>query len=358
MSGFEYGNARLRAMRSRLLSAREVEALVGIHSVRELIGMLTRTSYHQAVEAALMRVTDLEVVNQALRQDLAETVKKLRSFYQGSSRGWVDLFLRVYDLKNLKTVLRGLATHAPIQEMMDAFLPAGLLSENMLSVLARSGNPRAAIDLLATMGSPLAQPLLFLRVEQPGAELYEMEFALDRWHFMDAFRTLQNPPDEAQSLLSALRLQVDSINLVTLARFSSAPVERQIVQKRIGQGDLSFLFLKGGKLSEQSLARTLQSGSLKMAADVLRGTDWARPFEEGLAKVEQNGRLSALEHSLLSFETRWRVSQIAHDPLGFGVVLGYLALKLNEAANLRWIGHGVRIGLGADVIRAELEVMV
>jgi vacuolar-type H+-ATPase subunit C/Vma6 len=45
---------------------------------------------------------------------------------------------------------------------------------------------------------------------------------------------------------------------------------------------------------------------------------------------------------------------IPKDPLGIGVVLGYLALKLNEIRNLRWIAHGINSGLPVKIIRSEL----
>jgi vacuolar-type H+-ATPase subunit C/Vma6 len=49
--------------------------------------------------------------------------------------------------------------------------------------------------------------------------------------------------------------------------------------------------------------------------------------------------------------------QITKDPLGIGVVLGYVALKVNEVRNIRWITQGINLGLKADVVRSELETV-
>jgi vacuolar-type H+-ATPase subunit C/Vma6 len=49
--------------------------------------------------------------------------------------------------------------------------------------------------------------------------------------------------------------------------------------------------------------------------------------------------------------------QIKKDPLGIGVVLGYVALKVNEVNNIRWITHGINLTLKPEAIRAELEVV-
>ena len=53
MSDYDYGNARLRAMKSRLLSWRELETLINIDNLQGLIAALTKTAYRKPVEAAL-----------------------------------------------------------------------------------------------------------------------------------------------------------------------------------------------------------------------------------------------------------------------------------------------------------------
>ena len=54
---------------------------------------------------------------------------------------------------------------------------------------------------------------------------------------------------------------------------------------------------------------------------------------------------------------KWSVEQIAKDPLGIGVLLGYRSLKVNEIKNIRWIAHGTNLGLKADTIQAEVEFL-
>jgi vacuolar-type H+-ATPase subunit C/Vma6 len=71
----------------------------------------------------------------------------------------------------------------------------------------------------------------------------------------------------------------------------------------------------------------------------------------------QSGRLSDLEKRFQHFQKQWLVSQIAKDPLGIGVLLGFLALKENEVSNIRWISNGISMDLNPDVIRADLEII-
>jgi len=51
------------------------------------------------------------------------------------------------------------------------------------------------------------------------------------------------------------------------------------------------------------------------------------------------------------------MGMIEKDPLGIGVTIGYIALKVNEIGNLRWIAHGIELGLAPDAIKADMEML-
>ena len=74
MADFDYGNARIRAMKSRLLARRELEALAETGSLQGMISALAKTAYQKSVEAALTRASGLECITQAIRTDLIGTL--------------------------------------------------------------------------------------------------------------------------------------------------------------------------------------------------------------------------------------------------------------------------------------------
>jgi vacuolar-type H+-ATPase subunit C/Vma6 len=67
--------------------------------------------------------------------------------------------------------------------------------------------------------------------------------------------------------------------------------------------------------------------------------------------------LSDLEKRIRYFRLTWLSQQIARDPLGIGVVLGYFSEKVNEIGNLRWIAQGINLGLDSNAIRSELVLL-
>jgi vacuolar-type H+-ATPase subunit C/Vma6 len=65
--------------------------------------------------------------------------------------------------------------------------------------------------------------------------------------------------------------------------------------------------------------------------------------------------LSEFEVELRAAQLNRAAGRIRTDPLGAGVPLGYLALKSNEIANLRWIARGVATSLPAAEIMAGIR---
>jgi vacuolar-type H+-ATPase subunit C/Vma6 len=85
MADYDYGNARLHVMKSRLLPRRELETLADKGSLQGLIAALTKTVYQKSVEAALTRTTGMQCIDEALRNDLVNTIGQAswsRSFYE------------------------------------------------------------------------------------------------------------------------------------------------------------------------------------------------------------------------------------------------------------------------------------
>ncbi|MCJ7623388.1 MAG: V-type ATPase subunit [Anaerolineaceae bacterium] len=357
MSGFDYGNARLRAMKSRLFSRRELVAMTEVDSLQGLISTLTKTAYRKPVEAALVRTSGKDCISEALRQDLINTLGKARNFFSDNAGEMVSIVLRIYDVNNLKAVLRGLEKNVTPVEVLFSILPIGELKESILAELTLAPGPRAAVDQMASMGLSFAQPLLKVRAEFPGASIAEMELALDRWYFQEVYKYSERTQDTGRVLLPAIQLEADLINLLTVLRFSDTPGERKHLREFLVSDDLAHLFVGPGKLPFSLLARAGKQDTVDAAVEAFTGTSYQEPLKTGLDLFAKSARLSEFERQLKRYRLSWMAMQITNDPLGIGVLLGYLALKNNEINNIRWIAEGISLGLKSDAIRTSLEYL-
>lgn len=357
MAEFDYGNARLRAMKSRLLSKHELEALTEAGSLQGLISALTKTTYRQAVEAALTHVSGMDCIHLALRNELIATLGKVHRFYHEQAEEMVAIVLRAYDVHNMIAILRGLAKNAPQNEILSTLLPVGDVSLSLLAELMRASNPRDAIDLSASMNLTIAQPLIRLRIEHPGAETDEMELALNKWYFTESQQFLSEK-GEGKRLSSALKQDADIANLITVLRFVYAPTEKTALRERFGTDDIAYLFVGPGFLTFELLVRLSQQRTLSSLLNILDESPYGPALADGQIAFDRSGRLSEFENSLNRFRLNWMWQQIAKDPLGIGVFLGYQALKTNEIRNLRWIAQGINNGANTVEIQSELEFVL
>ncbi len=352
MSAFDYGNARLRAMKSRLLSHQQLTELADVESVPAFINALLKTSYQPVIELALVQFSGLAALNWARRRDLLQTVTKVRHFYGGQAAelaGWV---LRRYDMDNLKAILRGLSRHVPADEILASTLPVGELASADLAQLASQTNMRAAIDLLSTWRISLAHPLLVLRAERPGADLLQMELALERWYFQAAGQAAA--ANGAMALRQSLRVGADVFNLMTALRLVGLDESAAFLRQQFNTDEATPLIVGPGIVPVATFVDMVHQSTLARAISKLAGTPYEAICNEALVRYKASPRLSLFEFELARYRLNQAAYLLAGDALGVGVLIGYLALKTNELRNLHRIALGIELREKSDQILKEL----
>jgi len=352
MSDFDYGNARLHAMKSQLLTRQVLLELAGAGTVRSLLNALTKTVYREAVEISLVQFSDMEAINRTLRHDLVNTISKARGFFRGKAADSVAWVMRRYDVDNVKAILRGLTQHVPANEILLGTLPVGQLLSADLTRMARVTNARSAIDLLATWRIPLVQPLLGLRAEVPGANLFEMELALERWYYRSAMA--KTGVNGSSALRQSLRVGADVANILTALRMVGLVEVESFIRQRLNVDDATPLFVGPGSISFDLLADVARQPSIRRAIQKLDGTAYGDQLAGALRRYAATEQLTVFEDVLVRHQLKRAKTLLFTDPLGIGVMIGYLALKTTEINNLHRIAMGLGLSEEPDQTRSEL----
>ncbi len=360
MEGFEFGNARVRAMKSRLLSAEALGDLIACTGIPALTVALTVTPYGEAIEAALLRHSGAEVINDALRRDLIAKLGKLPSFYEDQTRTLLELALGQYELHNVVTVLRGITRETAASDTAVLMMPVYGLSSAELGRLARAPEVRTAINLLASWQSPLAVPLLEATATRPQSGLPFLELALKCWYF----ETIAGAENDSPSWQRAMVLETDVANLLTalrlvghpeaLSRLENAPPVSGTGGTASGKEDL---FCGMGRLGQELLWQAARQATITAAASVLAGTEFYPVLQPVVAQSEASPTVSALEHALLEHQLRVSAQLYSVDPLGMGIPLGYLRMKTTEAINIRLIAQRAQLGIGREWLDERLLLL-
>lgn len=353
MGGYEYANARLRAMKARLLGDAAYRELVALRSPDELLRALARTGYRESVEATPVLAGELDALNVALSHHLRQRFQKIQGFFDAPERRAVSIVLQIHDVHNVKALLRGLESNAAPEEIRDAQLPIGTLTAPVLLLLARASNRYEALDLMASMRLPVAAPLMAVRSGRPNAPVAAYELALDRWYFGMAFAEADRAGRGASLLREALAVEADLVNLLTVMRVGMLAD----YIKRVEADSSRDVMVGPGFVSLELLETCAQQDSIDAVVSCLASTRYGEALDTGLVRFRGVGRLSALERSLRRYRLLGFSNFMRRDPLGIGVFLGYHVLKTTEVGNLRWIAHGLNLGLPVQTILDELEMV-
>lgn len=353
MSDLFYLNARLRAMRGRLLVRADYEKLLASPGLPEIAAALRETPYGPYLDSFQGDAAGAGRVEEALRRNFQATLSGLLALSAGETMEGVRLLLESWELQAIKTILRGKAAGLSAGEILETTVPTGLHGEAALQELCRQPNVRAVADLLTTWRDPWGTPLSRAMKEyREQRDLFVLEAALDRFRAGRAAERLREIPrpgrgDETEDALSLfLALSVDRANLSTALK---------ALEDRIPPVECRRYFLPGGRIyEEKDFDEILASKSLPEALGRAARSCFARELKAVSSPSAAIPILVAVELQLDRALRRAMNSPIRRDPLGWGPLAGYLLDKTAEIRNVRMIFRGRRTGIPDSDLRGLL----
>lgn len=216
-AGCDYANARVRAMRTRLLGRAGIAALLAERGLAARLEFLKRTDYGEAIAAHPVPGDPLAAAERGLGARLMHDLEQIDRFLAGERvRALFRAILAFEDGWMLKTILRGVAAGQPPERIAPLLMPTPELGLAALAELVRQRDVKAVVDLLATWRSPYAPAL----VEGLGAtaqrlDVLPLEVALDRLLFARAIEAARGDGEDGRMLHAFLEAQIDLVNAAT-----------------------------------------------------------------------------------------------------------------------------------------------
>jgi V/A-type H+-transporting ATPase subunit C len=344
---YGYANARIRGMKSRLLSHGALDELVMRPDVDSLIGELEKTPYKEDLVEASGKYSGVYCIEYALRKNFTRTFKKILGFVEGTpAERYIRIFLRRWDVQNVKTILRGKSIHATAEEIVECLVPVGDLDDVTLGEMIKQPDVRAAIDLMATLKVEYARPLtLHFRRYSDEHDLVVLESALDRFYYNNALSAVKGDSYDERFIRNILQWEIDIINLKTALR---------MVRDKAGMEEAKDLFIPGGlRLDMDDLAAILETKGVNGALEKLKDTPYG--FMAGIPEEHlRKEKISELEKQLDRFLIRRGLNAFNGDPLSIAIAIGYFWAKYNEITNIRVIARCKTADVPEEGLRGEL----
>ena len=345
---YGYINARMRGMKSRLLSHRALDDLILKPDLESLITDLENSPYREEIIEAKGQLSGILCIESALRQNFIRTFRKIQDYSreETEAKQYIAIFLHRWDVQNIKTILRGKNIHATAEEILECLVPAGELDEVTLKELLKQPDVKAVIDLLATWQIRYAKPLTgsfpeFMKTR----DLAILECALDRYYYADALASVKAPTYNNNLIRSLLSLEVDVVNVRTVLR---------MVRDHVDPADAQRYLIGGGKeFNEKTLARFLSLSTLDEVVTAMAAKQY-----RFLASIPESAirtrKISVIEKELERFLIKKGVGAFLLDPLSVASVIGYFWAKYNEITNIRIISRCKTADFPVENLKEEL----
>ncbi len=339
MPDFPYINARVRAMRSRLLDSGRMEELLALPTLDALIQTLANSPYGSELQEALTRHTGIRAVDEALARNFYHTTTKVLGFADGKARALIETILMRWDRANILVILRGKHNRRPDEEILTNLFPAGGLGEVALRELASQPDAAGVIGTLGGLGHPFATALAEgLAAYQKTQDLLELELRLDRAYATYGLQVAKGGGYNEQVVRQFLQVELDATNVKTALKLRGAgPASRK---------DLARFFIPGGRIvSEELFLKLVDPATVEQGIRGLRVRGFPIKTTDDLAGFERELDLTMI---------REQTARYLEDPLSIDIVIAYVALKYSEVANLRLIARGKALGIPRDRVRQEM----
>ncbi len=322
----DYFAARLCGRRAQLAEGKRLEALCALRSPREL---------GEALFPGAGLGTPVEI-EQRLVEQLVEEMWEL-SVGMSGPRGLLGRWLAMrFPLENLKVALRALASGSPpdVARRLLVRLPAGFKGFGPELLEARTPESLVASLPEGLLRDCLAQAYVE-HPERRGAFFHEAE--LDRCFLQELLaRSSRMPREERPVALSLARHDVAAHDLLLAARGRFF--------HRLEAEDLVRLDVEGSALDLRRFRELLEApdvASLRaLAANIAVDPGPPEPDPAQLAALTNARRARLAQSAFRNGRT------------GFGVLLGYLALRRTELATLITVSEG--LGLSQPMASGEM----
>jgi V/A-type H+-transporting ATPase subunit C len=351
MTGYDYGNTRLRARRAGLLRAEDYVALAG-RDLPALVTALAATAYRPQAEAA---AADLKSLNRIVHDHMVAALAGVSEFYRGRAAEVVAALLGRFDLHAVLTVLRA-RHHGIAADAATAWLiPVGAVSAQTARRAAREPDLPAAARFFAAQRLPDADTAAALlhaqRRYEIDADLALVEETVTRSACARQATVLAAAGPEAAQVTTATQREADDLNLLLALRLREAGPDGP------GAGDRE-AYLPGGSVPPPVL-REIRRAPARRDAVAAAGGPAHESWRGPLADWSESGDLAALHTALEDERLRTQLRVLRRgDPLGAAPVLHYVLAHQAQARNLWLLGQAAAGVVSHDQARRGLVAPV
>ncbi|WP_255193534.1 V-type ATP synthase subunit C [Natronobeatus ordinarius] len=342
----EFVNARVRSRRASLFADEDYRKLIRM-GPSGIARFMEETEYEREINQLGTRFSGVDLIEYALNRNLAKHFHDLLDWSEGRLYDLIARYLRKFDVWNVKTIIRGIYTETPAEDIQTDLIRAGELDDALLNRLVEADEIEDVVDMLE--GTIFHAPLevAYEEYEQTGM-LIPLENALDREFYENLLGDLGRPQEGPEALyVEFLEAEIDFRNARNALRLARSGADL----------DPAEFYIEGGVLFTEAELSRLVNDYDELVSHIADNRRYGNRLSTALTRLREAESLIQFEHALDAalLEYADRLSSIY--PVSVSAVLSYILAKEREVENIRAIARGREVGLTESEIEDELVVL-
>jgi ATP synthase A1, C subunit len=349
-SNYPYAVTRIRAMRIKLFPRDAYPRFMNM-SLDEITRKIGESEYKQDIDELAREYSGVNLIEHALNRNMAASFQKVLRITEGELHELVLEYLRIFDIEDIKTILRGKKNNIPEDQILQTLVTGGVLRYTFLSGLVS----RSIEEIIASFNDSLYGPILS---QYDGTNLPAIENELDKSYYGNLFEAVGYPGSaDRKQFDQFVRREIDIKNLSLLLRIkkyeaieSAASPENKCVVENLS----SMIIPHGLALDTDKLKDLCYSDFI----EAIRST----PYWDAVGPILDTADLKSV--SLTGVEarlTKYNLTKATENSRRFLLsiipILEFIIYKNNEVRNLRIIIRGKSVGLDNDLIKDRLVIL-
>lgn len=337
-----YVASRAKSRRKKLADLARMRQLIN-QSTDQLTASVSSMGYADEVNLYAGKLTGADLVEAALTHNLEAELLDILKMCNGKIKDIVEIYTSRFEYQNAKVVLRSVVNEASIEKVSNSILPdLNEINTPWLKIIETADDLRSAA--LQMRRKPFGSDLKALPED---ARLSEYEDALDRHYFKSALKSLKANNPATRYLKDYLAMEIDHRNMLNILESDSIGISSEETSK---------LLIPGGKILPSRSFSTIAAGGKSALTDILRTSarfDMAH-FETLLDEVVKSRSLDSIVTWFKEREYKFMKKMSYLHPISALPIVYYVAMKVQEVADLRIIVRGRFAGLPAEVLEAHI----
>ncbi len=294
-SGYAYTNTRIKAMKAKLLKKEDYQKFLKM-SLAEIARYLQETEYNKEITELAVRFSGINLIEYASNKNLENTFAKILGFALLQPKEQVRLYLRRYDVANIKTILRGKFSKTSNEKISKEIIASGEFSRAFLeNVIKESSNAADAIE-------HFKETEYYSILKEFSNDLTKLEDELDKSYYITVLGNAE------KELKDYIRMEIAVKNALNRLRGRKVNIKVEIIprEKRINV-----------------------------------------PYQEDSVEARIFVKKLLIERAIrMVHEVKFNIRPI----------LGYFIAKENEVSNIRLLTRGRHAGLSEELIQKQLVI--